>query len=266
MTFILSKVLWALLRPSVLLLLVGLVGLVLARVLSRRRAGLRLITVSLGSYLLILLLPIDQWALMPLEDRFARPDPPPAHVDGIIVLGGVIDSELSDDRGIPSLTSSAERITETVVLARRYPDSKVVFTGGDGDLLPVFPTEADYAKQLLTELGLTDRPIITENRSRNTVENAVFSRALVQPKPGEVWLLVTSASHMPRSVSIFRQAGWPVVPWPVGYKTGHSAKVQFSREFFRKLGQLDWAMHEWVGLAAYRYMGRTDSLFPGPDS
>ena len=263
MTFVLSKLLWALLRPSTLLLLVGLLGLVLTW-LRRRRLGQALTAATLGTYLAIFVLPLDQWLLAPLEDRFAQPEPPPAHVDGIVVLGGVIDTALSQDRRRPILTASAERITEAAVLARRYPEARIVFTGGNGDLLPIEPTEADYAKTLLLGLGVEPARLAIEGGSRNTVENAVFTRDLVHPEPGHVWLLITSASHMPRSVGIFRLAGWSVVPWPVGYKAGHTTQVQFTRQFGDKLVQLDWAVHEWIGLLAYRLLGRTDTLFPSP--
>ena len=263
MTFLLSKLLWALLRPGTLLLVLAWAGLILAW-LSRLRLGHALIAVALSGYLAILVLPIDQWLLMPLEERFALPDPPPARVDGIIVLGGVIDSALSADRGMPVLTASAERITDAVILAKRHPDAKIVFTGGNGDLMPISPTEADYAKTLLAALGVDPARIVTEGASRNTVENAVFTRDIVHPAPGQTWLLVTSASHMPRSVGIFRRAGWPVTPWPVGYKSGRSMEVQYTRQFGDKIAQLDWAVHEWVGLVAYRLLGRTDALFPAP--
>ena len=264
MTFVLSKLLWALLRPSTLLLLVGLLGLVLA-LLGRRQTAHALLALSLGGYLAILLLPLDQWALLPLEERFARPDPPPAHVDGIVVLGGVIDSALSRDRKTPSLTATAERITDTVALAARYPEAKLVFTGGNGALVSNEPSEADYAREMLAALGVDPGPLILEGRSRNTVENAVFSRDIVHPAAGETWLLVTSASHMPRSVGIFRRAGWPVVAWPVGYKSGHSFDVQYTEQFGDKIGQLDWAAHEWVGLLAYWLLGRTSAPFPAPE-
>ncbi len=262
-TFLLSKLLWAILRPGSLLLLLAWAGLCLAW-LSRRRLGHALIALGLSGYLAILILPIDQWLLAPLEERFQKPDPAPAHVDGIIVLGGVIDSAISADRGAPALSASAERITDAVILAKRYPDAKIVFTGGNGDLMPIAPTEADYAKTLLVALGVDSGRITLEGASRNTVENAVFTRDLVHPQPGQTWLLVTSASHMPRSVGIFRQVGWPVVAWPVGYKSGHSMEVQYTRQFGDKIAQLEWAVHEWVGLLAYRLLGRTDALFPAP--
>jgi DUF218 domain len=61
--------------------------------------------------------------------------------------------------------------------------------------------------------------IIVERKSRNTTENAAFTKQLVMPKPGERWLLVTSAMHMPRAVGVFRKAGFAVDAYPVGYQT-----------------------------------------------
>jgi uncharacterized SAM-binding protein YcdF (DUF218 family) len=245
-------------------LLVGALGLALGW-LGRRRAGQALVTASLLALLAILVLPVDQWLLRPLEDRFARPSPVPNHVDGIIVLGGAMDGALSDDRDLPSLNYAAERITDGVALARRFPAAILVFTGGNGDLEPVSATEADYARRLFDALGLEGRPIVYERRSRNTWENAVFSREIVHPTPGQTWLLVTSASHMPRSVGIFRKVGWPVVPWPVAYKSGHSWETLYTRHFGEKMEQIDWATHEWVGLLSYWLLGRTSALFPAPE-
>jgi uncharacterized SAM-binding protein YcdF (DUF218 family) len=104
-----------------------------------------------------------------------------------------------------------------------------------------------------------------ENRSRNTAENAAFSKALVAPKPGERWLLVTSAMHMPRAIGAFREAGFPVEAYPVDYQTNG---WQDLRNVFGSLsgglGQLDGALHEWIGLIAYRLTGKSSALFPGP--
>src|SRR5262249_32669385 len=95
--------------------------------------------------------------------------------------------------------------------------------------------------------------------------NAAFTRDLVSPKPDELWLLVTSAYHMPRAVGVFRHAGFKVEPYPVDYRT-HSQK-DLTR-LFETVGdgikRTDLAVKEWVGLLAYRLSGRTDELFPGP--
>jgi uncharacterized SAM-binding protein YcdF (DUF218 family) len=104
-----------------------------------------------------------------------------------------------------------------------------------------------------------------ESASKNTWENAVYTKALVQPRPGQRWLLVTSASHMPRAIAVYRKAGFPVEPWPVDYRTADK------RDLYRLfdapsegLKRLEMAVHEWFGLIAYRLMGRSDELFPQP--
>jgi uncharacterized SAM-binding protein YcdF (DUF218 family) len=257
--FALSKILGFLLQPDTLLVLLVLVGLLLAR--SRHsRAGWRLATTGALLMFAIAVLPMDRWFLAPLEDRFPSPHGMPAQVDGIIVLGGAISPDRTERYGIPSLNEDAERMTMFVKLARLYPTAKLVFTGGSGSIRPDRPKETETAKMLFDDLGLDTTKIIFERESRNTFENAIFSKRLVDPKPGETWLLITSAAHMPRSVGIFRRAGWPVVPWPVAYKTD----PEYTVGFLSHLEDLNRATYEWLGLAAYRLLGRTDTLFPAP--
>ena len=94
-----------------------------------------------------------------------------------------------------------------------------MFTGGSGHIEQGRAQEATYARQLLIDMGIPAERMIFEDQSRTTAENARFTRDIVHPKPGETWALVTSAFHMPRSVGVFRKAGWPVLPWPVGFIT-----------------------------------------------
>ena len=263
MNFIIAKLGGILTSPSTLLLLCCVIGLVL---IWRRPsvAGRRFLLVGIGGFLAVYLLPLDQWALLPLEDRFPQVTDPPAHVDGIIVLGGAVIPEITAERGIPSLNSAAERMTTGVALALRYPSARLVFTGGQGALVAGQAKEADVARMLFTSLGVPADRMIFERESRTTWENAVMTKALVKPQPGQTWLLVTSASHMPRSVGIFRKVGWQVVPWPVGYKTGWDWHLWLPFDLGIRLSQLDLAAHEWIGLVAYRLEGRTTALFPGP--
>jgi uncharacterized SAM-binding protein YcdF (DUF218 family) len=100
-------------------------------------------------------------------------------------------------------------------LAKRYPNARVVFTGGTGKMLMERIPESEYASPLLERLGVQRERLIVEGRSRNTIENAVHTAALIAAKPGQRWLLVTSASHMPRAVGCFRRAGIPVEAVPV---------------------------------------------------
>ncbi len=261
--FLLSKVFWTAARPGNFLILVAVLGLLLVW-WRRRRIGMVLVSCGIGGLVAVALLPLDQAPLWLLEQRFPTVRTFPERVDGIIVLGGAVSPLLTADHDMPSLNEAAERMTTFVALARRYPDARLIFTGGNGNLRPGVLTEARAARQLFDQLGLAGREIAYEEASRNTYENAVFSRAMMKPQPGETWLLVTSAYHMPRSVGIFRQLGWAVVPVPVGYKSGRLNSATFAFDLASKLGYLDTALHEWAGLVAYRLMGRTDSLFPAP--
>lgn len=261
-SYILSKVIWFPFRPGTLALILACIGL--AALWRGRRWGRWPLLAGLGFFVMVLATPVSQWILIPLEERFPRPATPPAEVAGIIVLGGAVDQNLTEARGIPALNGAAERMTEGVILARRYPNARIVFTGGQGSLVHGGLTEASVAQKLWSAMGLPDSRVIYENEARNTHDNAVMSFALAQPKPGETWLLVTSASHMPRSVGVFRAAGWPVVPWPVNYRTGRSVAALYDAPFPERIGQFETGLREWVGLVAYWLMGRTETVFPGP--
>lgn len=262
LSYVLSKLLWFVLRPGTLALLLGLLGLAL--LWRGRRSGRWPLLAGLGFYLAVLATPLPPLLVMPLEDRFPRPAVPPAHVDGVIVLGGAVDQTLTEARGIPALNGAAERMTELVVLARRYPEARLVFTGGQGSLVHGALTEADVARALWTEMGVPPARVQYEDQARNTFQNAVLTHALMNPHPGEVWLLVTSASHMPRSVGVFRKAGWNVVAWPVNYRTGRGFAALYDAPFAERLGQVETGLREWIGLLAYWFMGRTDAPFPAP--
>ncbi len=246
----------------------ALLSLAPARCLRVAAWGWRLLGLGLGGFTLVLLLPVGDWALCPLEERIPRAAPP-ARVDGIMVLGGGVDPELTTARGIPALNAEAERMTAAVALAHRYPYARLVFAGGAwGPPRPGALPEAEVARQLFLDLGIPAERLLLEAASRNTYENALFAQALARPAPGEVWVLVTSARHMPRALGVFRHLGWEVLPWPVAYRTtgesGGLRRLPPPALLGQRLTELDSAAHEWFGLALYRLAGRTDAFFPGP--
>lgn len=150
-------------------------------------------------------------------------------------------------------------------LARRYPNARIVFTGGNANLISTEAKEADYSAPILENLGIARERLIVERNSRNTYENAMFTKELVVPKPGERWLLVTSAFHMPRSVGIFRKAGFDVEAYPVDWRMGgREDLLTFTNMGIDGIMRTDIAVREWIGLVAYRLMGRTGELLPGP--
>jgi uncharacterized SAM-binding protein YcdF (DUF218 family) len=263
--FVASKLLWMLAAPSMVLLILAWAGLLLL-LRRHRQAGFICLFASLGCFTAIALLPIGPFLLSPLENRFPTVTALPANVTGVIVLGGAVDPDISKVRGIPTLNDDAERMTSLVYLARQYPNARLAFTGGNGALVHGALAEADVARELFTELGVDQSRIVYESRSRNTYENAVLLKALVKPQPGQLWLLVTSAWHMPRSVGIFRRVGWQVLPYPVAYKTAPDLMSAIHGSFPGRLGLVDLATHEWFGLTAYWLLGRTSALFPAPQA
>ena len=162
------------------------------------------------------------------------------------------------------LNEAAERLVVVPELARRYPNARVLFSGGTGALRSG-TAEAKVAARLLENLGVARSRITLEDRSRNTLENAVFSKMIIQPKSGDRWLLVTSAYHMPRAIGVFRKAGFPVEPYPVDWRTrGAEDAVRPFATMSDGLQRTDTAVHEWIGLLVYWLTGRSSELFPGP--
>ena len=261
--FALSKIFWWLAQPMRLWLIITCIATLL---LFTKYLGLgRLLLTAASVYFIALIfLPIHLWLTRPLEQRFPSPELPES-IDGIIVLGGAVDQFLTEAHGQPSLNAAAERMTEALKLTRQYPNAKLVFSGGTAEVNPRSDfTEADVAEAFFVDLGFEKDKLLFENQSRNTYENAVFSKALIQPKENETWLLITSAFHMPRSVGIFRQQNWKVIPYPVDYRVGHNPSEQTPIFFSEKLTLIDLAAKEWVGLVAYRLLGRSNALFPKP--
>jgi uncharacterized SAM-binding protein YcdF (DUF218 family) len=263
MDFALSKLLWFAARPSSVVVLLLLLGIALLWT-RWTRIGRIVTTFAAAILVLVAMLPLGDWITAPLENRFPTMRELPARVDGIIALGGGFDTSLTEDRGIPSLPWAAERLTTFLTLARQYPAARLVYAGGSGLLSPDRLAEVDVAKQLLSDLGFDVGRIVFENRSRNTYENAVLSQQLVKPTPNEIWLLVTSAAHMPRSVGVFRKLGWRVTAWPTHYTTHSTPGLSLGFNLTHRLQSLDNAVHEWLGVIAYCLLGRTSDLLPAP--
>ena len=261
--FVFSKIGLFLIDPGVWLLI--LLGLGTVLLWTRWRRGGRLIlSASILFICAISVLPVGEAMLATLEDRFPAPRAIAAPVDGIIVLGGAVRQRLTLARGQPALNEHAERMTEFVALARRFPTAKLAFTGGSASLFHPDMKETAVARLFFKQMGLNANRVIYESGSRNTYENAVFTRRLLRPRPGERWLLVTSATHMPRAIGAFRKAGWNPVAYPVDYRTRGFAQIGPFFNLRAGLNNFAAGLHEWLGLITYRLLGRSDALFPAP--
>lgn len=259
MFFVLSKAFGESTNPAVILAILILASL-FALLTRRTRPAVILLSVAATIIAIFGVLPGAPWLALPLETRFPVNPPLPAHVSGIIVLGGTERVDATATWGEPTLSDPTPIVT-LVTLARRYPDAKLVFSGGGWQRNATL-TESDVVRDFLTEIGFNAKRIIYETHSRNTFENGEFSLQLVNPKPGERWILVTQAIAMPRAVGVFRRVGWDVIPFPAGYMTASRNPGFLSINIIGDLNLASVAIHEWIGLIAYRLMGYTDQIFP----
>ncbi len=263
MFFYLSKILWFLVNPANLLLIALVIGFVL--LLTRRtRTGRLILGLCVGTALFMATVPVGKSMMMTLENRFPINRQLPEKVDGIIVLGGVVNEIVTQSRGQLTVGGGISRLIEFSALSKKFPQAKLVFTGGSGKLLSQNIKEADVLEPLLLILGIDVSRVIYENKSRNTYENATLTRSLVDPGPGETWILITSAFHMPRSMGVFRQAGWNIIAYPVDYNFATDETLSPAFDLLGGLNSLSAGLHEWLGLAFYRLTGKTDSFFPAP--
>ncbi|MGB6702826.1 YdcF family protein, partial [Methyloceanibacter sp.] len=177
MFFYLAKVLWFLLQPSTLIALLIAYGAILIWT-GWARWGRRFVTVGAILLLVAGLSPLGNALILPLENRFPRAnlDQPPAPV-GFIVLGGAEDRLVGKARKAPTLNEAGERIVETVMLARKFPEAKIAFTGGDAGILYPSDAEATGAASMLTDMGVAPDRLILEAGARDTYENAVYLKA-----------------------------------------------------------------------------------------
>jgi uncharacterized SAM-binding protein YcdF (DUF218 family) len=211
-------------------------------------------------------LPVGNWLALPLEDRFPIPKTLPEHIDGILVLGGGEDRDASRTHGVAAMHAGVLQLLTATALLRTHPEAQLYFSGGGASVIVTHPTEAEIARVLLVEMNADMSRVHFEDKSRNTWENFVFTKRLADPQPGQNWLLVTSALHMPRSMGITREIGWPMIAYPTDYTTSRLGAVANLLMTSSNLAELDAAWREWLGLAGYHLTGKTSTLFPGPES
>lgn len=229
-----------------------------------RQLGKMLTTISAVAIVMVAATPLVWWIAKPLEARFPPMQELPESIAGIIVLGGSFQPGLTSDLSQVQLNDHAERLTTFLALARRNKSVRLVFSGGAKAFSDSALTESDIARELLESLGLDGRRVIFEKRSRNTCENAIYTAELVNPQEEQRWVLVTSAMHMPRAVGAFAHAGFRILANPVDYTQPNNPLSEYPLSLTRNFRALDFAVHEWLGLLAYRISGCSDRLYPGP--
>ncbi len=261
MFFGLSKIIWTMIQPLTFICLLGCAGLI-AR-FRWPRAGRGMMNAALCGLLVIALLPVGPALSAWWEYRYPPPRAMPSDADGIVVLGGALESYLSDKTGQITANGQIERMFCFVELARANPNAKLVFSGGSGDIMNPDAREAGDAQALFALMGLTGRDIVYEDQSRNTYENIMNTQKLVKPARAEKWIVTTSALHMPRTMGIFAKAGWKVEPYPCDYNTDGTARVLTSLpSAVGNVTALHAVFREFVGIMTYYLAGKSAFILP----
>ena len=173
-----------------------------------------------------------------------------------IILGGLSGYD-KYHRG--HFGDNADRFIQTANLYHRGIIKKIIITGGNGTLRDTEPAESFFLRSAFIENGVPDSSILIESSSRNTYENAVFTKQLtdslhIQPP----FVLVTSALHMKRSEQVFRKAGYDILAYPCDYKVT-PADFNLPGYVVPSISLLDeWSLliKEIVGLFVYRLTGK----------
>jgi uncharacterized SAM-binding protein YcdF (DUF218 family) len=251
MFFILSKVLAFLLMP-VTWLFILLIWSWLTKDADRKRrlriAAVVVLAIFSNRFLL------DR--VMHAWEVNAVAEPPKGSYDAIIVLGGV--SSWDDQLQRIQFSRGSDRLMQAVALWRKGVAPKLVFTGGSGSVRHQEYREGVFVQQYLRSIGMPDSAMVFETKSRNTHENAAFTKPLLaSDAPGGKYLLVTSAYHMRRSLGCFEKEGIHVVPYSTDR---YSGPMRYDLDYLllpdsAPLSDWEILMHEWFGCITYKMSG-----------
>lgn len=253
MFFFLSKTLGYLIKPTVIVFITFL-GAWLTRNKKRKKF---LLVAGFG----LLLFFSNEFIANELMNVWEIPATPFSAIDrpysyGILLCGSTREHQGPQDRVY--IGSAADRINHTLQLYKTGKIKKIMISGGSGRLIDTGSREADELFSLLQLMGVPPEDMVVENRSRNTRESAVEVAALLQPLTrASDCLLITSASHMRRSLATFRRAGWECTPFSADFR-GQGRKYQFDILFIPKVEAIvNWQilLKEWTGYLTYWMAG-----------
>jgi uncharacterized SAM-binding protein YcdF (DUF218 family) len=254
MFFILSKLLYILIKPTAWLIF-ALYWLLCTKNEQKRRKRL----IGLLVAVLVMTNPLLsnrvfhawEWAEVPMESLKT------SFEVGIVLTGfSDIDTYASNDR--LNFKNGANRLTDAVVLYKRGIIKKILITGGYADLTGETINEADLADTFLQQVGIPKEAIYIENQSRNTRENAVFTKLVLEKlNIHSPCLLITSASHMCRSVACFQKIGMDVVAFPCNFVAQRLQGKAGSLIIPSDDAFVNWKVFvkEWIGWVVYKWQG-----------
>ena len=214
MFFVLSKILYFLIAPLVWILLALFVALFTKKE-KRKRIALLTATVLV----VVFTNPFISNEAWLLWERSPKPMASLPAYDAAIILTGLTEMDKSPHDRVYT-NKGADRVLHTIQLYKQGKCRYIIVSGGNGSLQDKFSTEAVSLQKILLNAGVPDSVILLEDKSRNTYENAQFTKRLLDQRPAlKKLLLVTSAFHMRRSEACFKKAGVQADTFPADFYT-----------------------------------------------
>jgi len=175
-----------------------------------------------------------------------------------ILLGGYSNSQIIPNQDRFNFSARANRFLNAYELYKTGKVKKLLITGGSGDLMQNNPREANGVHDFLIRVGVPEADIIVEPESRNTWENATFTKKILDEQyPEAKCLLITSAWHMPRSIKCYEKAGVNFTPFSVDFLTETDRWAPENSIIPDRKGFYSWEIliKEWVGMVMYKVQG-----------
>lgn len=261
MFFLASKIFWILAAPLNFLWILILIGLVYG-IIKHHQIN-KILFVALWAFIILGALPVGYNLVVLIERQYQRPVTMPDNVDGIMVLGGGFNAELSHMTGMMVANNDINRVVDFVDLAQKYPEAKLVYSGGSGRIFHQGKGESPIAAAYLRLSALDEGRVVYEEASRNTYENIVNTKKMVAPQKGEVWIVVTSKFHIPRTMGIFKKQEWDVTPYPSSpITTGEYRILPVGFNVSANFKLLDTGLREVFGCVIYYIFGKSAFVLP----
>jgi uncharacterized SAM-binding protein YcdF (DUF218 family) len=253
MFFVVSKVISFLFTPLIWIITLLALGIFLK---NKKKAKIFLITGFALLYLMgnpfIFNEVCQHWEVPAVnEDQFLK-----QKIGGVIILGGLSFW----DNGLKRIqfSKSSDRFMQGLLLHKKGIGKKIIISGGSGSLTYPDDRESVFLKDYLVKIGVNTNEILIEKESKNTRENAVFTKELLDScQLKGPFLLVTSGYHMRRSIACFEKAGIEVIPFSTDRYSGET-KYHLDYLLIPNAGILlawDTLFHEWIGYITYKIAG-----------
>jgi len=232
-----------------------LIGIALIFYQRKPRMGKTCLLLALLLLLVFGTNPLPDFLIQMLETRYPQLSAPP-HVDAVVVLSGMVDLQRTTPEYL-EFYESVERILAGIKLVKAGYGDVLILAGGSGDLYDQTKQEAVFLRQFALDAGMPAEKILIDSDSRNTHENAVNTRTLMEQHRLSSSLLITTAAHLPRAMGCFQKLGITPIPYPVDFHSNPTPKYHLL-DVLPNVGALkstEFALHEYLGLLSYKLAG-----------